>query len=252
VTLKPRPHPAALPHGGLRQVFPEVFLVTGTIGFRVLLPIRFSRNMTVFREGTRLVLVNSVRLGEAGLAELDALGTVTDVIRLAAFHGADDAFYKERYGAKIWAIQGQRYTAGFDHEAADTYLEPDLEIDASTPLPLAGASVYLFGTRPPEALLVLEREGGLVVAGDSLQNMAAVDSYFNWFGALMMKRLGFIVPHNVGPGWLKQAKPSASDLRGVLELPFEHVLPAHGAPVMGGAKAAYRPAIERAAAAARS
>ena len=64
----------------------------------------------------------------------------------------------------------------------------------------------------------------------------------------MMKRLGFIRSHNVGPAWLKQAKPSASELQGVLGLDFEHVLPAHGAPVIGGAKAAYRPALEQAAA----
>jgi hypothetical protein len=46
-------------------------------------PLRFSRNMTTLRDGERLVLVNCVRLHEAGLASLDALGTVTDPIRLA-------------------------------------------------------------------------------------------------------------------------------------------------------------------------
>ncbi|HWZ89117.1 MAG TPA: hypothetical protein VNW92_09715 [Polyangiaceae bacterium] len=248
--MKPRPFPAALPHGKLCSILPEVFFVTGTIGFRAPFPMRFSRNMTVIREGRRLVLLNSVRLSEAGLAQLDQLGRVSDVIRLAGFHGADDAFYKDRYGAKVWAVKGQRYTAGFKHDAAETHFEPDAEIDASTTLPLAAASVYLFGTRPPEALLVLAREGGLVVSGDCLQHWAEVDPYFNWFGAFMMKRLGFIKPHNVGPAWLKQAKPSASELRGVLDLEFEHVLPAHGSPVLGDAKARYRPAIERAISAA--
>ncbi len=204
--------------------------------------------MTIVREGDRLVLINSVRLAEAGLKALEALGRVTDVIRLAGFHGADDAFYKERYAAKVWAIKGQRYTAGFDFQARETHLEPDREIDASSELPLSRASVYLFDTQPPEALLLLARDGGVVIAGDSLQNFGRTDRYFNWFGALVMKLFGFIKPYNVGPAWLKQAKPSARELLGLLELDFEHVLPAHGAAVIGGARPAFRPALEKAAA----
>ena len=55
-----------------------------------------------------MILVNSVRLDVAGLAALEALGRVTDVIRLAGNHGMDDPFYKDRYGAKVWAVRGQR------------------------------------------------------------------------------------------------------------------------------------------------
>ena len=77
------------------------------------IPIRFSRNMTVLRRGERLVLINSVRLDDAGLAALDKLGKVSDVVRLAANHGMDDPFYADRYKARVWAVKGQRYTAGF-------------------------------------------------------------------------------------------------------------------------------------------
>jgi hypothetical protein len=245
--VKPRPFPVAAAHGELRELLPDLFFVTGTLSMPGALPVRFSRNMTVVREGKRLVLINSVRLDQAGLSALEALGSVTDVIRLAGFHGADDAFYKDRYGAKVWAVKGQRYTAGFSQDAHE-YFQADAEISAGTALPLAGASAYVFGSTPPEALLVLARDGGMVVAGDCLQHWHQVDSYFNWLGAFMMRRLGFIRPHNVGPAWLKQAKPSPDDLRGVLALDFEHVFPAHGAPVLGGAKEAYRPALERAAA----
>jgi glyoxylase-like metal-dependent hydrolase (beta-lactamase superfamily II) len=245
--LKPRPFPAALPHGELSELFPGVFFVTGTVSMPGPLPVRFSRNMVVVREAERLVLINSVRLSEAGLLALEALGSISDVLRIAGFHGADDAFYKQRYGAKVWTIKGQRYTAGFKHDAP-AYFEADAEIDANTTLPIAGASVYSFATQPPEALLVLARNGGVLVAGDCLQHWAQPDAYFSWLGAFVMKRLGFIRAYNVGPAWLKQAKPSASELRGVLDLDFEHVLPAHGGPVIGGAKAAFRPALEQAAA----
>jgi hypothetical protein len=208
--------------------------------------IRFSRNMTVVREGDRLVAINSVRLTDDGLRRLDELGRLTDVVRIAGFHGADDAFYKEKYGAKIWSVKGQRYIAGFDYSKGEPYFESDVEIDGDTALPIADAKIYVFGSTPPEGLLVLAREGGVVVSGDCLQHWHTTDPYFSLAGGWMMRMMGFIRPHNVGPGWLKQARPPASELRGVLDLDFEHVLPAHGEPVLGGAKPAYRPAIERA------
>mgnify|MGYP002078965632 CR=1 FL=1 len=220
--------------------------MTGTIALPLALPVRFSRNMTVLRERERLVLVNSVRLDDAGLEALAKLGRVTDVIRLAGFHGADDAFYRDRFGAKVWAIDGQRYTRGFAVDG-EPYFEADVAAQASTALPVSGASLYLFSTHPPEALLVLDRDGGIVIAGDALQNMGSTDEFFSFFARPMMRLMGFIKPHNVGPGWLKQAKPTKERLLGVLDLDFGVVLPAHGAPVLTNAKALYRPAIERAA-----
>src|ERR1051325_7146413 len=92
-----RPFPPALPHGEIREVLPGIHFVMGTVGMPGPLPVRFSRNMTIVREGERLVLVNTVRLAEESLAELDKLGKVTDVIRLAANHGQDDPFYADRY-----------------------------------------------------------------------------------------------------------------------------------------------------------
>jgi hypothetical protein len=239
-----------MPHGELRELFPDVFFVTGTIALPLALPVRFSRNMTVVREGDRIVIVNSVRLDDAGLAKLDALGRVTDVIRIAGFHGADDAFYKDRYGAKVWAVAGQRYTRGFG-PGGEPYFEADVAIGPETALPLSGASLYSFGTNPPEALLVLAREGGIVVAGDALQNWSRPDEYFSFFARPMMRVMGFIKPHNVGPAWLKQVKPAKEELLGILDLDFDKVLPAHGAPVLADAKARYRPAIERAVSSSR-
>jgi hypothetical protein len=240
-----RAHPAALPHGEIREVFPGVFFTTGTMRMAGPIPVRFSRNMTIVREGERLVIVNSVRLTEEGLRRLDGLGKVTDVLRIAGYHGMDDPFYKERYGARIWAVKGQRYTAGFGRKTAEPYFMPDVEMDATTELPLSGAKVYVLGSRPAEGLLLLERAGGILVSGDCLQNWHRTDGYFNLLSKLMMKRMGFIKPHNVGPAWLKQANPPIDELRGILDLGFEHVLPAHGAPVQGGAKEKYRPRIEQ-------
>lgn len=240
-----RPFPPALPHGPIEEVLPGLFFVTGTVPLPGPLPVRFSRAMTIAREGDRLILINTLRLSEPGLDALDALGRVTDVIRLAANHGMDDPFYKDRYGAKVWAVRGQRYTAGFDTDAAQTYFTPDAEMDASTALPLARSRLAVIDSAPPEGVLFLDQDGGVVVAGDCLQNWASTDAYFSTLGKVMMRMMGFIKPCNVGPGWLKQGRPPTSQIRALLDQPFDHVLPSHGTPVLGGAKEAFRAAIQR-------
>jgi hypothetical protein len=245
MTLTPRPHPPAQKHGELREVLPGFYFVTGGMNMPGPLPIRFSRNMTVVHRGGRLVLINSVRLDDAGLAALDKLGKVTDVVRLAANHGVDDPFYAEHYGAKTWVVKGQRYTAGFNTSSPKTYYTPDHEIDASTALPIEGAKLFMFDSKPTEGMLVLPDHGGVVISGDCLQHWAEPDEYFSWLGRKMMGMMGFIKPHNIGPGWLKQGKPPKEQLRAILELPFANVLPAHGAPVLGDARERYRAAIER-------
>ena len=242
----PRAFPRALPHGPLREVLPDTFFVTGTVEMPGPVTFRFSRNMIVVREGDRLVLVNTVRLDDAGLAALDALGRVTDIVRLAGFHGMDDPFYADRYGAKVWAVRGQRYTEGWG-SATETYFAPHQEMDGASALPIEGARLHVFRGSRPEGLLILDRAGGVAIAGDSLQHWAVPDEFFNLPGRLMMRPLGFLKPHNIGPGWVKQSKPPAEDLRAVLSLPFDNVLPSHGAPTIGGAREAYRPAIERVA-----
>jgi hypothetical protein len=235
--------PPVLPHGELVELFPGISFVAG--GLRMAPLVSFSRNMVVVREGERLVLINSLRLDDAGLAALDALGRVTDVIRLAGFHGRDDPFYKDRYDAKVWVVEGMRYFRGFDpRKTPESYFEPDATLGSDSALPLAGATLYAFGTRTPEALLRLPHAGGILVSGDCLQNWARPDRYFSFVGSLMMRAMGFIKPYNLGPGWIKATKPKAAEIRGILDLEFEHVLPAHGEPVVGGAKEKFRPVLE--------
>ncbi len=242
--LVKRPFAAAMPHGELAELLPGVFFVQGTIRMPGPIPIRFSRNMTVLREpGDRLVLVNTVRLDERGLAALDKLGKVTDVIRLAGNHGMDDPFYAERYGAKTWVVKGQRYTAGFNTKAPNVYFEPTHEMDASTPLPIEGAKLIVIDSTPSEGLLLLERHGGTVICGDCLQNWAAPDPYFNGLGRFIMKRMGFIKPHNVGPGWLKQCKPPREQVRALGDMTFANVITSHGSAVIGDAISLYKPVL---------
>lgn len=62
---------------------------------------QFSRHMTAVRECNALTLINSIRLDDAGLAQLDALGRVAHVVKIGSLHGRDDAFYKAHYGADV-------------------------------------------------------------------------------------------------------------------------------------------------------
>jgi len=240
--------PAVFPHGDLQEVFENIYLVTGSLRMKGKVPFSFSRNMTVLRQGDELILVNSLRLDESTLDKLDALGRVAHVIRLAGFHGMDDPFYKERYGAQVWAVKGQVYARGYRQDADPNraYFRPDHEVDEQSKLPVEGAQLYRFdGSNPPEGALLVPREGGILITGDSLQNWARSDQYFNLPARIFMKLMGFVKACNVGPGWVKMAKPSIAGVKGLLDLEFEHVLPAHGGAVAGDAKKLFRPAIER-------
>lgn len=103
-------YPEPLPHGELTQVLDNIYLVTGSVAMKVPHPkwgpltMTFSRNMLVIKQGGELILINSVRLNDKGIAQLDELGDVKHVIRLAAFHGFDDPYYKETFGATLWSV----------------------------------------------------------------------------------------------------------------------------------------------------
>jgi len=73
------------------------------------------------RDGNALTLINSIRLDDAGLAQLDALGRVTNVVKIGSLHGRDDPFYKARYGATFWAAPGMVHEHGL---VADRELTP--------------------------------------------------------------------------------------------------------------------------------
>ncbi len=239
-----RTFPPAEGHGEIEELFPDVFFVTGTVAMGGPVTMRFSRNMTILRQDGALTLVNAVRLTDAGLAALEGLGRVAHVIRLAAFHGMDDPFYRDRYGAKIWSVDAP-YVPGLDRDA-ESYLTPDAVLTPGGDLPIGdAAAVVIASASPNEALLRLERDGGILISGDCLQNWAAPDRYFSFLAKIAMRLMGFFKPHNIGPAWRKTTTPDPAELKALLDLDFEHLLPAHGRPVIGNARASYKPAMDR-------
>lgn len=222
----------AMPHGPIQEVFPDIFFVTGTMENEFFGSMwKFSRNMTIVREGDNLTIFNSVRLNEEGLAALDALGKVVNVVRLGDMHGVDDRFYVDRYQATFWALP-------------DMTIEEGLKIDSALTtdgdLPVSNSSLFVFNTvKRPECILRLDRDGGIMIACDSLQNWVAPDEFFKEETVETMQGMGFFTPANLGPAWMHGSEPQAEDFKRLKEIPFEHAFCGHGKPVIGDAQSQY-------------
>jgi hypothetical protein len=215
--------PPALQHGSIEEVFPDVFFVSGAME-TVLQEMdwKFSRNMTVVRDGERLIIINSVRLSDEGVAELDKLGKVTDVVRLGSLHGRDDPFYVNHYGAEYWVMPGMEHETGL--KATQTLAEGSL--------PISDASLFDFRTTQlPEGILRLDRDGGIVIACDALQNWLTPDEFFSEQSKELMQKMGFFTPANLGPVWVQRAEPAADDFARLKDISFKHALCGHGDPL---------------------
>lgn len=228
----------AMPHGSIEEVFPDVFCVTGTMRNEFFGSMwQFSRNMTIVRESRRLTIVNSIRLDDEGLAVLDALGKVVNVVRIGDMHGIDDPFYVDRYQATFWALPGMRIQDG---------LNVDKVLAAGGEMPFADASLFEFKTtKRPEAILHLHREGGILIACDSLQNWTEPDEFFLDETAERMQEMGFFTPATLGLAWLQESEPGADDFVRLKEMRFRHVLCGHGSPVRDTAQERFHTTFRR-------
>lgn len=224
--------PPALDHGHPVEVFPDLFMVTGSMETVLnAADWKFSRNMIIVRQDGELTLINTIRLDQAGLEALNQLGSVEHVMRLGALHGRDDAFYKHTFNAKLWATEGVNI---------DDSTSIDFNLHEGGGCPLSDGSVFTFRTTNlPESILHLDRHGGILVACDALQNWETDDAYFSDSSRLMMADLGFFKQANFGPLWRQVNEPSEDDFLRLEELTFDHVLCAHGQPLLGGAKQAF-------------
>lgn len=218
----------AMPHGKIQEVFKDVFFVSGTMKGEFFGTMwQFSRNMTLVREDGNLTILNSVRLTDEGLEALDKLGKVVNVVRLGDMHGIDDAFYVDRYKATFWALPGMREKDG---------LKVDKELLPGGEMPFHNASLFVFETtKRPECIIRLDREGGIMIACDSLQNWVEPDSFFDEATISTMQQMNFFRPANLGPAWMFESEPGAADFVRLKEIPFEHALCGHGYPMVNNA-----------------
>jgi hypothetical protein len=222
--------PAPLPHGPIRELFPDVFSVTGS--FRIAPLLTITRNMTVVRRGGGLTVLNSVRLDEATEAELAKLGKVEHVVRVGQFHGMDDPYYVHRFGATLWAPPRTRGADGArDLRPGET--------------PIEGSTVMLFEhAKAAEAVVILDVDGGAIVTCDAYQNWTTFDGC-SAVGKVTIKVMGF-GPTHIGKPWFKAVGPGVkADFERLLEMPWRHLVPAHGTVLCDTAKDGLRDAMKR-------
>jgi hypothetical protein len=187
--------------------------------------------MVILQNGSELILLNPVRMSEEGLAALDLLGKVSQIIRLGDFHGLDDEFYLNRYKCEFWAQQGQ-----------ETYKspKPTKVIGSGTAGPIKNSEFFIFESAlfPEAALLIKEHK--LLITTDSIQYHSDW-SYFSWLTKFAFKLLGFKKGLNIGGPWLKRVTPKGKtlekDFEALLALDFDAIIAAHGTLIENGAKA---------------
>jgi hypothetical protein len=192
--------------------------------------------MIIVRQGQELNLINTIRLSEAGLVELECLGAIKNIIRIGAFHGRDDSFYQQRYGAKLWAF-GEM---DFSH---NEHVDYDL---SAGKLPIKNAQLFSFhSTSYPEALIILDINDGILVSCDSIKNWLKKDIYFDDASYELMRNSSALGRAHIDPTWLGAMKPSKKELAKISELKFNSLLSAHGDPLLGNARAAVLQSIGR-------
>jgi len=239
VNIERSEYPAASPHDPIQELAPDLFFVGGT--FQMSRLMRISRNMVIVRNGDELTLVNPIRLSAEGEQALEALGTVKHVMRLGPFHGYDDAYVVARFDAKFWCQSG-----------SDEYPQPkpDHDLTEGGPLPIADAELFVFREiKKPECVLLIKRGAGVLITCDGLQHYGDFSRH-SLVAKTLMPLLGFGRRMLIGPIWLKYLAKSGStvkpDFLRLVELPFDALISAHCTPLMTGAKAAVRMAIDKA------
>ncbi len=232
--------PCATPHGEIREVFPNVFFVTGSV---VMVPgMQLSRNMIILREGDALTLISPIRLDEDGLEALEKLGRIENIVKLGGYHlgmhnGLDDPFYMDRYRAKLWALDGMEHKGG---------LQTTHVLCTGGDMPVSNATLFVYeSSNIPEATLLLNQNDGILISADSLQNWAVVDEYFSELAAQRMTQAGFIQPANIGPEWFRTCQPDLEEFDKVTQLSFVHLLPSHGSPILDTAKEDFKVTFTR-------
>lgn len=220
--------PAAMPHGRIEEILPDVFLVSGSfrIGPGMIIP----RNMIVLRSGKELTLVNAIRLGTEGERELEALGQVSHVANIGLFHTTDLLYVRDRFSkATFWSPEPKNG-------------EEKLVEGEKGPVSRAKTFVFATGKRLEAAFVVEQAGGNLLVTCDSVQNWADT-SGCSFIGGLVSRMMGFLVPAKIGPIWLKQltdGQPAKMrpDFDRLLSMDFSRLIAGHGALLRDGAREA--------------
>ncbi len=230
--------PMSASHSKIKAVLSNIYMVSASnhVEFEGN-HLQHSRNMVILREGRDLTLINSVKLSDAGLAELEQLGEIKHVIRIGSFHGKDDSFYINRYQAKLWALQGMKDENG---------TPVDVSLDESTSLPIKSSSLFIFkNTNFPEACIHINSEGGILISCDSIKNWQLPDPYFSHATAKLYEQQGMFGQASISDIWLQAMGVTTDAFGELMSLEFKHLLSAHGQPLLDNAKVKLQSTLEK-------
>lgn len=217
----------AWPHSNIKEVLPNIFFVTGTnITQHESVTLQHSRNMIIIRNQDELSLINTVRLTEKGLDELNSLGRVKNIIRIGSFHGRDDAFYIDHYNAKLWALPNMKHE---HNKNTDYNLTNEL-------MPFPNCEVFTFNSSKfPEAILHIKQNGGVLISCDSIKNWLTNDEFFNDLTTKIYEKQKVFGYAAINKIWLDATQVDKSELLALKGLEFSHLLSAHGEPLLNNA-----------------
>jgi hypothetical protein len=228
--------PGALPHGPLTRVADGVHLVRGT--YKMGPGVVINRTMTVLEGPDGLVILNPIRLDEAGESALAKLGAVKHLVKISDSHRLDDPYYVSRFAPTFWTLPG----ADIGSLTSSRTLGPDS--------PIPGATVVSYGKTAGwlEAAYLTPLGGGTLVTCDAVQNHVDTEG-LSLMAKLVTPLLGFKGGVIVPKMWRKYHKVAGAAVRDTLAalepLPFENLVAGHGPAVVGGASARVRDAIAK-------
>ena len=80
-------HYLPLEHGQIEALFPDCFLIRGTMQLAKLF--QYSRNMVILRQDNALALVNPIRLDDETERKLLGYGSIEHIFKIGALHSIE-------------------------------------------------------------------------------------------------------------------------------------------------------------------
>ncbi|HRE32597.1 MAG TPA: hypothetical protein PLD88_11535 [Candidatus Berkiella sp.] len=103
-------------------------------------------------------------------------------------------------------------------------------------MPFPDCSLFVFETSVyPEAILHINREGGILITCDSIKNWTYVDEFFTEETGKSYASLGFLGEATISKIWQQACNIQAQDFARLKLLSFKHLLSAHGEPLLNNA-----------------
>lgn len=225
----PSPYPDAVPHGALEKVTDDIYVVRGGHNMKGMV---IELTMTVIKQGSDVVIVNSMRVSPEMEAEIQKLGKIKHIVQIAGGHGDYDQYYIDTFKATFWDLPGR--------DEAKTPKGDKILSDGGD-FPVQGAKVMqIKDVSVSEFVVWLPHGGGTLVTGDFIQN-GRPKQFVNFMGGVFTHMVGFnngrcSCPPLFRLGFNTGECMYANNVPRIMALDFKNIAPGHGPAQIGDAK----------------